>query len=138
MELGAARAVNVLKEEAQEAALPVLRGERFRALRFSGQADRCIRSGDPVTSPGGAIILLYDDTRPATLSTHPIVAKELRILGSVNYDMRDFLGSVEILAQGRIPVDRIITHEFPLERAGEAFRMLDERKENAIKTLIYF
>lgn len=138
LELGAARAVNVLREDAQEAALQFFgvngAGTTILAAGGTDVFDRAIR----VTAPGGAILYFTMITQPATILTHPIVAKELRILGSVNYDLGDFRDSVALLSQGRLPVDRIITHEFPLERAAEAFQMLDQRTGNAIKALIHF
>jgi len=41
-----------------------------------------------------------------------------------------------MMEQGRLPVGRMITREFPLERISEEFATFVERKDNAIKVLV--
>jgi len=43
---------------------------------------------------------------------------------------------LSMMEQGRLPVGRMITREFPLERISEEFATFVERKDNAIKVLV--
>ncbi len=44
--------------------------------------------------------------------------------------------AVEMISSGRIDLDFMITHRFPLERTAKAFRLLDSYEEGIIKAII--
>ena len=43
--------------------------------------------------------------------------------------------AIDMLVKGQVPVDAIVTHEFPLERFDEAFQMV-QAPENSIKVML--
>lgn len=137
-ELGAAAAVNVARDSADEYAKALFdshgAGTVILAAGGSDVFDQAIR----LTAPGGTIMYFAMITAPVTITTHPIVAKELNILGSVNYQLADFKAAVELLGCHDFPIERIITHEFPAESAQEAFALLDQHRQPAVKILLRF
>jgi threonine dehydrogenase-like Zn-dependent dehydrogenase len=58
--------------------------------------------------------------------------KELEILGSRVYERRDFQSAIDMAMQ--LPLDKIITQEFPLHDVSDAFRLF--RAGEACKVLI--
>jgi 2-desacetyl-2-hydroxyethyl bacteriochlorophyllide A dehydrogenase len=83
---------------------------------------------------GGVIVLaaLYSDK--VEFRPNRIVEKELSVRGSFAY-RDEFASVVEMLADGRVDADSLISHVFPLEEIDEAFRVqLDP--ESAIKVLV--
>ena len=62
----------------------------------------------------------------ATINPHlDICAKELTIVGSWVYTLRDYVTTFDFLKRAKgigLPIDKLVTHEFPLERIDEAFR----------------
>ncbi len=45
---------------------------------------------------------------------------------------------VELVAAGRLRVDELITHRFPFERAAEAYALIDQRPEEAVKAILVY
>jgi threonine dehydrogenase-like Zn-dependent dehydrogenase len=57
----------------------------------------------------------------------------------VNPDFRrDFPLAMHWIEQGRIDVEPIITHTFPLNRLQEAFEVFRDRRDGAIKVIVNF
>jgi hypothetical protein len=44
----------------------------------------------------------------------------------------------ELAAQGRLELDQLVSHVFAVERAPEAFRLLDERPEETVQVVLDF
>jgi threonine dehydrogenase-like Zn-dependent dehydrogenase len=45
---------------------------------------------------------------------------------------------VALAARGRLELEPLVTHVLPVERAPEAFRLLDERPEEAVQVVLDF
>lgn len=60
--------------------------------------------------------------------------KELNIFGS-HISPYTYPIAIELLHKGKIKVDKIVTHSFPLERFEEAFK-LAEKGEESIKVVL--
>lgn len=61
--------------------------------------------------------------------------KELSIVGSRLYN-GDFIDAIKLIASGVVDPDPIITHRFPLTKAAEAFKTLENHPDQAIKVLL--
>ncbi len=70
--------------------------------------------------PGGTICIVGLPEKPAPIDTTKIVHKMPRIVGSLG---GDFTKSLEKMATGALKGTHLMTHNFPLERAVEAFDM---------------
>jgi 2-desacetyl-2-hydroxyethyl bacteriochlorophyllide A dehydrogenase len=91
--------------------------------------------------PGGTICLLGVFTESPRLPALFVLAKELRVLGSMVYNQAgaraDFDVALDLLArQGRRLAETLITHRFPLERIAEAFRTAADKSTGSIKVTI--
>ena len=91
--------------------------------------------------PGGTICLLGAFTRSPALPALFVLAKELRIIGSFVYGRAgaraDFDVVLDLLRrQGAALASRLITHRFPLESIGEAFRTASDKTTGSIKVTI--
>jgi L-idonate 5-dehydrogenase len=58
---------------------------------------------------------------------HPIVARELRVVGSFRFD-REYPVAVAAIAGGRVDVAPMLTHEFAFSELGAAFEMAGDRR----------
>ncbi len=83
----------------------------------------------------GTVVLVAASERPLSLDLNPIMRKGVRLLGSWAWSQREFTESLELIASGKIDRRPLISHEFPLERAPEAYEM-QLRPSEAIKVLI--
>lgn len=76
-----------------------------------------------LTSPAGTVVVMgYDSRAEATVRPLHILQHGLRIVGAGDYNGPQFPRAVAMTA--RLPLEKIVTHRFPLERHAEAFATL--------------
>lgn len=94
------------------------------ALELSG-AGQAVRAGVELTRVGGTLLLAGTVSPTATVAIEPeaVVRRMLTVRGVHNYRPRDLETALTFLAGvGRtFPFDDLVSAEFPLERADEAF-----------------
>jgi len=77
--------------------------------------------------PGGRVVLTGIPMDPAPLATRFVVWRELELVGSFTYTEEDFIHASDRIGNGEIKAVELITHRFALERASEAFDLVDRR-----------
>jgi threonine dehydrogenase-like Zn-dependent dehydrogenase len=139
---GAARTLNVTNEELVPA-MKDLAGETraVYAPSTSGRIDVAIEAsglGGPLNDalelvrPGSGRVVcvaLYEE-KPR-VDFNQIVAKNLRISGTLGYTEADLREALTLIADGRVDRKPLITHRYPLDDAAEAF----EAQLNTSETL---
>ena len=99
------------------------------AVAAPGLLDETIAT---VRNRGGiAIVATY--TSPLEIFIQDTQFKEQAILGSVTYDAEDFRIAIELASRYQEQIAPLVTHEFPLEKAKEAFELADKRLENQVR-----
>ncbi|MFD1427730.1 zinc-binding alcohol dehydrogenase family protein [Kroppenstedtia sanguinis] len=93
--------------------------------------------GVHVVTPAGYVVILGFDDRPMPVSQLPITKKEVTIVGS-RLQTNQFGRVVELLNEGKLRSDGLITHKFSLEQAKEAFKFVEEHPDQVRKALIAF
>ncbi|MGH2850990.1 MAG: Zn-dependent alcohol dehydrogenase, partial [Solirubrobacteraceae bacterium] len=73
---------------------------------------------------------------PLELPAPAIVLGELELRGILSYSRSDFAAAIDLLARGRIPVERIVTSTAPLEGAETAFAALTAAGNTELKILL--
>jgi 2-desacetyl-2-hydroxyethyl bacteriochlorophyllide A dehydrogenase len=84
----------------------------------------------------GIVALLGVLEEPVQISQLVLLIKEAQIRGSFAYRRTEFEEAVELLAAGRLPVDRLITGTAPLEAAQAMFERLENPATADIKILL--
>lgn len=76
---------------------------------------------------GGKYLVLghYCDAGPVALNPHVITRKQLQVFGSWSSEPRHLKAALQFLAdhRERFPFDTMVSHRFPVERAGEALEL---------------
>jgi (R,R)-butanediol dehydrogenase/meso-butanediol dehydrogenase/diacetyl reductase len=91
-----------------------------------------------VARRGGRIVLVGLPDRPGTLDFSALAAAEKELIGSLShvYD-EDFAAAIDLLGDGRVRVDSLITHRLPLDQVVEqGFERLASGDRGAIKILV--
>ncbi len=85
---------------------------------------------------GGRAVLvgLFEEAK-ISLPANIFVQKEISLVGSQGYNW-DFQDSLALLKQGTIQLKPLITHEFPLDQTQEAFDLLMDPDNQAVKIVI--
>ncbi len=74
------------------------------------------------TEIGGTLLVLGFDSRPFELSSQALVRRGISIRGSLTYDHPgDFRTVLELLKAGHISPGQVVSTEFPLDDAQQAF-----------------
>jgi 2-desacetyl-2-hydroxyethyl bacteriochlorophyllide A dehydrogenase len=85
---------------------------------------------------GGEAVLvgLFEEQRVA-LPANIFVQKEISLVGSQGYQW-DFQRAIELIQQGKIDLEEMITHKFHLEQIQKAFETLIKPAQEAVKVVI--
>jgi 2-desacetyl-2-hydroxyethyl bacteriochlorophyllide A dehydrogenase len=82
----------------------------------------------------GTLVVVAIHSQPRPIDLHRLFWRELRILGARVYERRDFERAIELVAEGAIPADRLITRVVPLPEVASAFETLEAGR--AMKILV--
>ena len=107
-EITSGRRADVVVEVSSNSAVPVA-----EALHYAGFGARVVLAGVKGFKPV-----------PDFLSDL-IVVKELRVIGAFGVTSPSYRAAIRLIESGRIPVARMHTHDFPLEDAEHAIRLLN-------------
>jgi L-iditol 2-dehydrogenase len=72
----------------------------------------------------------------AAVDMSMVQEKELRIIGIARYIIEDFQTAIDLVTGGRIKLLPLITHEFGFYEYAEAYRHIDEKKDQTMKVII--
>lgn len=62
--------------------------------------------------------------------------RELSLVGTLMYQKADYERAIELVASGKMALDKMITHRFPFERYLDAYHAIEESKGNYLKVMI--
>lgn len=132
--LGANAVVNIEKEDLQ-AVVREWSGGMGADVVFecAGTASSLEACWEAVRKQGTLVPL---GVQPGVIQTdfNRIMMKELDVIGSYGYVWTSWQRCVKLLAAGQINTELLVTHELPLERFREGFRLADNGE--AIKVLL--
>ena len=144
LEIGAHEVVDISRENAKERLMELF-GDGGDG---EGGADRVVvgPGNIPAMAQGiscaapGATVLFFTPTPPGEIlqiEPNKLYFKEITIVQSYSCGPDDTREALRLLSEGAIPVDKIITHKFPLKDAGEAFRLTAKAGES-LKSVVVF
>jgi len=61
---------------------------------------------------------------------------ELSLIGSAMYRVEDYIEAIELVGAGLIEFDALITHRVPFSQYAEAYHLIEEQKDKAMKVMI--
>lgn len=94
------------------------------------------RDGLRMLARGGRLVVLVTKSEEITFDARGL-SGERTIMTSANSLYADFQTAVDLMTSGRIRVEPLITHRFPLEQSLEAFEVaLNKDRSGAIKVIL--
>jgi 2-desacetyl-2-hydroxyethyl bacteriochlorophyllide A dehydrogenase len=88
-----------------------------------------------LTKEGGKIIVVAAFEKPLEIEINAIMRKGIHLIGSWAWTPAEFVQALDLLRAGKIDRKPLITHEFPLEQASEAYET-QLNAEEAVKVLL--
>jgi threonine dehydrogenase-like Zn-dependent dehydrogenase len=88
-----------------------------------------------VLGPAGTAVWVGSAEDEATINGNNIVRQERHVRGSYGYTPDDFSTALQLLATGRIAVEKMV-QEFPLEQGPEVFMRLLQERGSVVKAVL--
>jgi (R,R)-butanediol dehydrogenase / meso-butanediol dehydrogenase / diacetyl reductase len=104
------------------------------AFEVSGNAGG-LRAATHALRAHGRLVVVAIHSDPVPVDLFRVFWRELELIGARVYERADFERAVELLAKGIIPTDRLISTVQPIDRAPDAFALLEEGAD-VMKVLI--
>ena len=103
-------------------------------IEATGEA-ACAQSAFSLIGQAGRVLILALSEDPVQIQPWQLVRQELTVLGS-RLSLADFSQLVELAASGRTPIDKLVTHRYPLHQADRAFRDVCARVDGLVKAVM--
>ncbi len=107
-------------------------GEGAYRVVIGPSSIKAMEQGIPCAAPGGTV-LFFTPAPPGELLTfdqNAIYFRDVNFVQSYSCGPDDTREALSLIERSIIPVDKIITHRFPLEQAEEAFRLTSQAGES--------
>ncbi len=136
--LGAAQTINPRKQEPIGAIRDATGGDGADVVIEAVGATATIRQTLDLVRRGGVVTLVGISSEPAVpLNVNAIVRRGIQVRSTFRYAHQHPI-AIALATQGRVDLLSPITHRFPLRDAVEAFRFVEQNKNEVIKGLIEF
>lgn len=137
LELGASAAFNNLEVNAVEQIIQLTGGLGVeRAFEAVGINLTLVQALQSLRKGGIAVLLGLFEIPEVTIPANIFVQKEIVLTGSQGYCW-DFQGALKLLADKRVDLKPLITHQIPLAQVQDAFDLLMDPHNEAIKVVVY-
>jgi L-iditol 2-dehydrogenase len=132
--MGADVVVDISKQDPLEVIRDYSGGEGadtvYECAGVAGSLDMCWEA----VRRGGTLVPL--GIYPGEINTdfNKVTMKELRVIGSFGYVWTSWQRTIQLLAEGKVNAEALISHEFPLDQFDDAFRASSDG--TAIKVIL--
>lgn len=128
-EIGADYTINAKNENPVEKIQKLTGGGADYSLEFAGNVNVIVQAVD-AACPGGTIVVSGAPaaTEKITMSWAPLLAQKVltgAVLGAITPGV-DIPRYVELMMQGKLPVDRLVTRKMPLDQVNNAIHLLEK------------
>jgi L-iditol 2-dehydrogenase len=136
-EVGAGAVVDVSREHLSDAVRSHTEGEGADVVIVGPGTLEAIEMGYRAVASGGTLLLFTPTPSDQrwSLPVHDAYFREVRIVPSFSTGPAQTKEALRWLMEG-LPVDRLITHRLPLERAIDGYRLVLEAAD-ALKVVVY-
>jgi threonine dehydrogenase-like Zn-dependent dehydrogenase len=136
-QLGASRAIHVGEEDAAARTQETLGNGLDLVIETAG-AVAAVELATRLVRPGGRVVLLgiAGEGHTLQLPADRIMFGDMDVIGSCSYTSAVWTRVVQLLEQGLVNFEPLVTHRFPAARFEDAFRILDDREGIVAKVLL--
>lgn len=137
--LGADVVIDASRVDLEEAVRQATDGEGAEIVIAGPATTEAIGLGLRCAARGGTVVQ-FMGTPPETeltISTNDLYFREIRLVPSYSCGPTDTRRALDLIAAGVVRAEQVVTHRFPLEQAGEAYRVAATDR-SAIKAMVMF
>ena len=132
---GAALAVDPISEDPVKA-ITEANGRGVDVTLVAAGAPNIIDQASAMTKRRGEVCLVAMITREIPVYTYSFVFNEQRLIGAMTYQNRDFKEAMDMVNSG-LDLSLCVTQQLPFNETQKGLDMLDQKKGDIVKILIY-
>ena len=95
-----------------------------------------VRLGIEVLDKGGSLMIVGVPAGPTSIDLDLIQDRELTVRGNLMYVREDVISAIELLRTRPFPLEEVVTAQFDLDQASEAFRASDDPEQVKVLVLV--
>jgi L-iditol 2-dehydrogenase len=137
-ECGASGTLNVKGTENWPGKALEMSGGTFDVVLIAAEAPGIINDALQLVRKGGKVVAVAMFHKEQLLDIVRIQSQEIEVIGSFTYLHEDFQTAIDLLGNGSIRVESIITHVLPYQQAQNAFEIVDQKKDCSLKVLLSY
>ena len=138
-ESGADDVIDVSKTDLLDALKNLTDGELADIVIVGPNSVEAMRQGLSATGTGGRV-LFFTPAKPGErliVDPNDLYFKDINIITSYSSGPTDTADALEIIEEGIVRAEKLVTHRFPIERTEDAFRLTAEAGDS-LKSIIVF
>lgn len=85
---------------------------------------------------GGRLVILGYSAKDVALNAGKIMYFEMEVRGTLGCRPVDYPKLIELARTGRIKVKELVTHKFPLDKINDAFDLMRQGDESALRSIV--
>lgn len=139
MELGFDDVIDVSRVKVKEVLNEITGGNMAELVIVCPNSVDAMKDGISSIGPGGTV-LMFAPIKPderLTINPNELYFKDISIVTSYSCGPTDTADALDLLKEGTVKAENLITHRFPIEKTAEAFRLTAEARDS-LKSVIVF
>jgi L-iditol 2-dehydrogenase len=136
---GAYEVIDVSKHNLIDALKDITNGEMADIVIVGPNSVDAMKQGLSAVNSGGSV-LFFTPAKPGeqlTIDPNDLYFRDINIITSYSCGPTDTADALDIIEQGTIRAELLVTHRFPLEKTAEAFRLAADARDS-LKSIIVF
>jgi L-gulonate 5-dehydrogenase len=138
--LGAASGADLLRVDADDDPVPAVRewagGDGPEVVLEATGVPRLVQTAVDLAAHGGRVVVVGLSADAAPIRVGQLPLKEIDLLGTSCCGAGDFAAAVDLVARRADVAARLVTHEFPFDRAPEAIAYAIEHPHEVMKAVV--
>ncbi len=138
-EFGADKVIDVSKANLIDSLKEISDGEMADIIIVGPNSIEAMKQGLAATGAGGSV-LFFTPAKPGeklTIDPNDMYFRDINLITSYSCGPTDTADALEIIEEGTVTSEKLVTHRFPIEKTAEAFR-LTAQAGDSLKTVITF
>jgi L-iditol 2-dehydrogenase len=135
-ECGADFAINPLEEDLERAILRDFGPERADLILECVGVEDTITQAIQYARKGTTIVVVGVFGEKPQVDLGLVQDRELSLVGTLMYQQVDYERAIQLLADGKLTLEPMVTHHFPFERYADAYQTIEEAKGDVLKVMI--
>jgi L-iditol 2-dehydrogenase len=138
-DFGADEIIDVSRENLIDSLKDLTNGELVDVVIVGPNSVDAMKQGISAVGAGGRVVF-FTPARPGeqlTISPNELYFKDINIINSYSCGPIDTADALELIEEGIVRAEKLVTHRFPIERTVEAFRLTAEPRDS-LKSIIVF